>query len=76
MVLVHGNLKVKMPPLEKTCSGKNGRMEIVEPSVIGFVGVCELIESATSADDIMIPTTTFTWISNIEKKKIDSIERS
>ena len=76
MVLVHGNLKVKMPPLEKTCSGKNGQMEIIEPSVIGFVGVCELVESATSADDITIPTTTFTWTSNIEKKRINSVEKS
>ena len=76
MVLVHGNLKVKMPPLKKTCSGKNGQKEIVEPSVIGFVGVCELVESATSADDIMIPTTTFTWSSNLDKKMIHSIDRS
>ena len=69
MVLVHGNLKVKMPALEKTCSGKNGQMEIVEPSVIGFVGVCELIESATSADDITIPTTILSPGHLISKRK-------
>ena len=76
MVLVHGNLKVKMPPLEKTCSGKNGQKESVEPSVIGFVGVCELVESATSADDIVIPTTTFTWSTYLDKKTINSVDRS
>jgi hypothetical protein len=76
MVLVHGNLKVKIPPLKKTCSGKSGQTDIIEPSVIGFVGVCELVESATSADDIVIPTTTFTWTTNVEKKRVNSVDRS
>ena len=73
MVQVHGNLKVKMPPLKKACSG-NGQMEIVEPSVIGFVGICELVESAASADDIFIPRTTFSWTCSIDTKKIVSVE--
>ena len=78
MVLVHGNLKVKIPPkaTAKTYVGRNGQMEVVEPSVIGFVGVCELVESATSVDDIMLPVTSFTWSSNLEKRRINSIEKS
>ena len=78
MVLTHGNLKVKIPPkaTAKTYLSRNSQMEAVEPSVIGFVGVCELVESATSVDDIMLPVTSFTWSSNLEKRRIYSIEKS
>ena len=39
MVVVSGNLKVKLPP-------SKGDLEVVEPSVIGFIGECHRMFSS------------------------------
>ena len=55
LVQVSGNLKVKIPPL------KNDHLvEVVEPSVVGFIGECHLIKSSASILEISIPHSTFT----------------
>ena len=67
LVHVSGNLKVKLPPLRST--GK-GEIELVEPSVLGFIGECHLIESNSSILEISITHSTFTMMKDLDSKMI------
>ena len=69
MVQVNGNLKVRLPPSKKF--GQRD-VELVEPSVMGFVGECRLIESASSIIElsISIPHSTFTMTRSLDMKTI------
>ena len=64
MVQVNGNLKVKLPPSD------NMEVQMVEPSVIGFIGECRLIESASSILELSIPHSTFTMTKSLDMKII------
>ena len=63
-----GNLKVKLPP-------SNSDLEIVEPSVIGFIGECRRVESGYSALDMVSPITSFTWTKTLDRKIISIDEK-
>ena len=67
MVQINGNLKVKLPPPRNSVNGE------VEPSAIGFIGECRLIESAPTILDVSIPHSTFTVTRTLDFKII-SIE--
>ena len=67
MVQVNGNLKVRLPPSKKF--GQRD-VELVEPSVIGFVGECRLIESASSIIELSVPHSTFTMTKSLDMKII------
>lgn len=67
MVQVNGNLKVRLPPSKDF--GKPN-IELVEPSVIGFVGECRLIESASSIIELSVPHSTFTMTKSLDMKII------
>ena len=67
MVQVNGNLKVRLPPSKHF--GKC-EVELVEPSVIGFIGECRLIESASSILELSIPHSTFTMTKSLDMKII------
>ena len=67
MVQVNGNLKVRLPPSKNF--GKHD-VELVEPSVIGFVGECRLIESASSIIELSVPHSTFTMTKSLDMKII------
>ena len=65
LVQVSGNLKVKIPPLKK-----DQLFEVVEPSVVGFIGECCLIKSSASILEIAIPHSTFTSTVTLDFKPI------
>ena len=71
LVHVRGNLKVQLSPSKTTSSGQ---LEFVEPSVVGFIGECRVVESVTSILEISIPHSTFTVVRTLDMKKIISIE--
>ena len=64
MVQINGNLKVKLPPLKKT----RVRVEVIEPAVMGFVGECRVVLSATSVLELSLPHITFTSIFSLDFK--------
>ena len=66
MVQINGNLKVKLPPLKKT----RVRVEAVEPVVMGFVGECHVVLSATSVLELSLPHITFTSIFSLDFKTV------
>ena len=70
MVQVNGNLKVKLPPSKILVSSSSGEMELVEPSVVGFIGECHRIESGCSAMDVVLPLTTFSWTKTLDNKLV------
>lgn len=67
MVQVNGNLKVRLPP-----SKDFGKRDVVavEPSAIGFIGECRLIESASSILELSVPHSTFTMTKSLDMKII------
>ena len=67
MVQVNGNLKVKLPPSKN--AGKR-EVEFVEPSALGFIGECRLIESASSILELSVPHSTFTMTKTLDMKII------
>ena len=70
MIQVNGNLKVKLPPSKVPVSSSSGEMELVEPSVVSFIGECHRIESDCSAMDVVLPLTTFSWTKTLDRKLI------
>ena len=62
---VSGNLKVKLMPL-KACG--NDVMEFVEPTAIGFVGECRVVESVVSILEISIPCSSFIVTRSLDMK--------
>ena len=66
-----GNLKVQLSPPMSTSSGK---LEFVEPAVLGFIGECREVESVASILEISIPHSTYTMIRTPDMEKIISIE--
>jgi hypothetical protein len=51
-------------------------MEFVEPSVVGFIGECHVVESVASILEISIPHSTYTVTRTPDLEKIISIEAS
>ena len=72
MVQVSGNLKVKLPPSKVPPSrhGTGGRLEFVEPSVVGFICECHRIDSGCSAMDVVLPLTSFSWTRTLDTKLV------
>ena len=64
---VSGNLKViqKLMPL-KSCG--NDVMEFVEPTAIGFVGECRVVESVVSILEISVPCSSFIVTRSLDMK--------
>ena len=71
LVHVCGNLKVQLSPSKTTSSGQ---LEFIEPSVIGFIGECRVVESVASILEISIPHSTFTVTRTLDMKKVISVE--
>ena len=71
LVHVCGNLKVQLSPSKTTSSGQ---LEFVEPSMIGFIGECRVVESVASILEISIPHSTYTMTRTPDMEKIISIE--
>ena len=71
IVQVCGSLKVQLSPSKTTSSGE---MEFIEPSVIGFIGECRVVESVASILEISIPYSTYTVTRTLDLKKIISVE--
>ena len=64
-----GNLKVQLSPSKTTSSG-----QFVEPSVIGFIGECRVVESVASILEISTPHSSFIVTRTLDMKKVLSIE--
>ena len=73
LVQVCGNLKVKLSPV-KSCA--DGVMEFVEPSAVGFIGECRVVESVPSILEISVPCSSFIVARTPDLKKVISIEAS
>ena len=71
IVRMCGTLKVQLSPSKTTSTGQ---LEFVEPSVIGFIGECHIVESAASILEISIPYSTFTVTRTLDMKKVISVE--
>ena len=74
VVRISGNLKV-MPPPAKTGDTADEQVEFVEPSVVGFVGECHVIESVPSILQISFSHSTFVMLKN-DKHQMTYIEAS
>lgn len=72
-VQVRGNLKVKLSSSNITT---NRELEFVEPSVIGFIGECRVIETAASILEISIPHSSFIITRSLDLQKVTSVEAS
>ena len=70
---MQGNLKVQLSPSKISSSGK---LEFVEPKVVGFIGECRVVESVASILEISIPHSTFTMTRTYDLEKIISVEAS
>ena len=68
-----GTLKVQLSPPKSTSSGQ---LKFIEPTVIGFIGECRVVESAVSILEISIPHSTYTMTRTPDLEKIISIEAS
>ena len=73
LVQVCGNLKVKLSPV-KSCA--DGVMEFVEPSAVGFIGECRVVESVPSILEISVPCSSFVITRSLDMKKIISVDAS
>ena len=73
VVHVSGHLKTLLSPSKTNAVGE---LEFVEPSVIGFIGECRVVESIASILEISIPYPTITVIRSLDMKKAISIEAS
>ena len=71
IVQVRGNLKLRLS-ISKNIA--DGSVEFVEPSVIGFVGECHVVEYVSSILEVSIPHSTFTLTRSLDMKRILSIE--
>ena len=51
-------------------------LEFVEPSVVGFVGECRVVESAASILEISVPHSSFIITRSLDMKRVISVEAS
>ena len=70
---MQGNLKVQLSPSKISSSGE---LEFIEPSVVGFIGECHVVESVASILEISIPHSTYTMTRSHDLLKIISVEAS
>ena len=71
IIQVQGNLKVKLSK-----SKEDAKLELIEPSVIGFVGQCRVVDAVTSILEILCHCSMFTVTRSLDMKKfiwIDSV---
>ena len=71
--MVRGNLKVKLSPSNITTKGA---LEFVEPSVVGFIGECRVVEMAASILEISIPHSSFIITRSLDLQRVISVEAS
>ena len=72
-MLVRGNLKVKLSPSN---IATKGALEFVEPSVVGFIGECCVVETAASILEIFVPHSSFIITRSLDMQKVISVEAS
>ena len=68
---MRGNLKVKLSLSNITTKGS---LEFVEPSVIGFIGECRVVESVASILEISVPHSSFIITRSLDLEKIISVD--
>ena len=72
VVRISGNLKLRLSISKSTT---DSGVKFVEPSVLGFIGECHVIEYASSILEISIPCSSVTLNRSLDLKRIIAIEQ-
>lgn len=67
MFRVSGNLKLKLH--SSTCDA-TGKVKVIEPEVLGFIGQCDVIDPVSFVVEISVARSMFTIVKDSENKII------